>query len=300
MDIGVHLPQIDLAGEGLSLARLTAAARAAVEGGFAAVAANDHLVFSRPWLDGPTALAAVVGCSGTLDLTTSVALPTLRGPVPLAAALTALDTLSGGRVVAGVGAGSSDADLAAVGRDPADRWRLLDDALRVLRAELGPDRSQARLPVPPVRPGGIPLWVASWGSPAGLRRVARWGDGWLASAYHTDPARWASDRAVLDGALRAVGREPSSVGSALATMWLRVTDDAAEARRVVDDLLAPMLHADPDLLRPRVCVGPAGRCAELLAAYAGAGCSRVLVWPVGDEPHQLEVFSREVLPRLAG
>ena len=130
MDVGVHLPQIDLRGDGQSLSRLTAVARAAREGGFAAVAANDHLLFPRPWLDGPTALAAVVGDTGTLDLMTSVALPTLRGPLPLAATLLTLDALSGGRVVAGVGAGSSAADLSAVGRDPTERRRLLERQAR--------------------------------------------------------------------------------------------------------------------------------------------------------------------------
>jgi hypothetical protein len=31
-----------------------------------------------------------------------------------------------------------------------------------------------------------PIWICSWGSDAGLRRVARFGDGWLASAYNHD------------------------------------------------------------------------------------------------------------------
>ena len=52
-------------------------------------------------------------------------------------------------------------------------------------------------PVPPdveLAPGprqqdGIPLWIGSWGSRAGLARVARAGDGWLASAYNTTPER---------------------------------------------------------------------------------------------------------------
>ena len=49
----------------------------------------------------------------------------------------------------------------------------------------------------PFRADGVPLWIASWGSPAGLRRVARHGDGWLASAYNTDPAAFAAGRAQL-------------------------------------------------------------------------------------------------------
>jgi hypothetical protein len=38
-------------------------------------------------------------------------------------------------------------------------------------------------------------------------------------------------------------------------------------------------------------VGPAGHCAELLARYAEAGCERVYLWPLGDEPRQLELIA---------
>src|SRR5919112_3957882 len=102
-------------GEELSLARLTKAVDAAREHGFAAVSANDHFLYQAPWLDGPTALAAVVDRSGTMELATTVALVPLRGPVPLAKTLAALDVLSEGRVVAGVGPGSSGRDYEAMG-----------------------------------------------------------------------------------------------------------------------------------------------------------------------------------------
>jgi hypothetical protein len=101
--------------EGLSPARLRATVDAARECGFAAVSANDHFVFSTPWLDGPTALAATVERSGDLDLATTISLVALRGPVPLAKTLAALDILSGGRLIAGLGPGSSERDYDAVG-----------------------------------------------------------------------------------------------------------------------------------------------------------------------------------------
>lgn len=299
MDVGAHLPQVDLSGEGLSLRRLTDTARAARDAGCAAVSANDHLYFARPWLDGLTALATVVEPSGDLDLCTTVALPTVRGPLPLAKALTALDVLSGGRVVAGIGAGSSPADLAAAGVPFDERWRRLDRDAALLREVLrGAPAPGGRLEPGPARPGGIPLWLASWGSPAGLRRVARSGDGWLASAYHTDPERFRADRERLRGVLEEAGR--GDLPAAVATMWTWVTEDPAEAERVVRDVLAPMLSMDPATLRPRVCVGPAGHCAELLASYAAAGCQRVYLWPVGEEPRQLRLIAERVLPRLAG
>jgi alkanesulfonate monooxygenase SsuD/methylene tetrahydromethanopterin reductase-like flavin-dependent oxidoreductase (luciferase family) len=161
-----------------------------------------------------------------MTLATTAALPVLRGPVQLARTLAAIDILSGGRLVVGVGPGSSADDYAAVGIGYQERWRRFDEAVRVLRAllhgdpvgfegELHSTRGVRLEPRPAQRPGP-PIWVASWGSPAGLRRVARLGDGWLASAYNTTPDRFreALDRLAeeLARAGKARARDGSSSG----------------------------------------------------------------------------------------
>src|SRR4051794_1047342 len=189
---------MEFEGEGLSLGRLTRAVDAARDCGLAAVSANDHFLFQTPWLDGPAALSAVIERSGSMALATTIALVSLRGPVPLAKTLAALDLLSDGRVIAGVGPGSSQRDYDAVGVAFEERWGRFDEAVPVLRALLAgqvpPPEIRCHYSAPaeplaptPPRPGGIPLWIGSWGSKAGLRRVARLGDGWLASAYNTTP-----------------------------------------------------------------------------------------------------------------
>ena len=60
MELGLHLPLMEFGDEGQSLARLSGAVNAARDSGFAAVSANDHFLFQTPWLDGATALAAVI------------------------------------------------------------------------------------------------------------------------------------------------------------------------------------------------------------------------------------------------
>src|SRR5215813_1371147 len=181
MDAGVHLPLIDF-GEGFSHRRLAETVTAAQECGFAAVSANDHFLFSAPWLDGLTALAAVAERSSGMTLMTTLALVTLRGPAPLAKALSALDILSGGRVIAGLGPGSSRADYEAVGVPFEQRWQRFDEAVRQLKGLLSDSNLSGapavHLSPPPRQSRGIPLWMGSWGSQAGLRRVARLGDGW--------------------------------------------------------------------------------------------------------------------------
>ena len=166
MDAGVHLPLIDFGGEGFSHRRLTETVNAARECGFAAVSANDHFLFSVPWLDGLTALAAVADQSGEMKLMTSVALVTLRGPTALAKALSALDILSGGRVIAGLGPGSSRgrlrggraavrATVAALRRGgPADQGHAPARASRW--------RSGRRAVAAATASRGIPLWIGSW------------------------------------------------------------------------------------------------------------------------------------------
>jgi hypothetical protein len=128
--------------------------------------------------------------------------------------------------------------------------------------------------------------------------VAGTGDGWLASAYNTTPDGFAAGRAALTGALEERGRDPDGFPSALATMWTWVSEDRAEGERVLTEVLAPILGRDPEALRGQVCLGPAGYCAELLSRYAEAGCERVYLWPLGDEPRQLELVAGEVAPQL--
>jgi alkanesulfonate monooxygenase SsuD/methylene tetrahydromethanopterin reductase-like flavin-dependent oxidoreductase (luciferase family) len=295
LELGVHLPLMEFGDEGQSLGRLTGAVDAARECGLAALSANDHFLFQTPWLDGPTALAAVVERSGEMELATTVSLVSLRGPVQMAKTLAALDVLSQGRVVAGVGPGSSERDYDAVGIPYEGRWKRFDAAAAELRRLL---RTDSELAPPPDRNGGIPLWIASWGSEAGLRRVARLGDGWFASAYNTTADDFRAARVALSEELRARGRDPSHFPNALVTMWAWITEDAAEADHMLRDVLAPLLRRDPDALRDRLCIGSAASCAELLSRYAEAGCERVHMWPLGDEPRQIELAATEVLPAV--
>jgi alkanesulfonate monooxygenase SsuD/methylene tetrahydromethanopterin reductase-like flavin-dependent oxidoreductase (luciferase family) len=288
MDLGVHLPLMQFGEAALTRERLADAVDAARDCGFAAVSANDHFVFQTPWLDGPTALASVIDRSGGLTLATTIALAALRGPVPLAKALTAIDILSNGRLIAALGPGSSQRDYEVLGVPFEERWKRFDDALVVLRALLRGETAPGGLELAPAPSRPIPLWIGSWGSRAGLARVVRWGDGWLASAYNTTPERFAAGRERL----------PDGFPNALATMWTWVAKDRAEGKRVLADVLAPLLRRDPAELGAQVCVGPVEHCAELLARYARAGCERVYLWPLGDERRQLELVAGEVAPLI--
>jgi len=306
MKLGVHLPLMEFGGEGLSRRRLMDAVDAARESGLAAVSTNDHFVFTTPWLDGPTALAAVIERSGDMTLATTISLAALRGPVSLAKTLAALDLLSEGRLIAGVGPGSTDRDYAALGIPFEERWKRFDESVPILRALLrgeqppaGPHFAAPDRPLAP-RPhrGEVPLWIGSWGSDAGLARVARLADGWLASAYNTTPERFAITKESLARKLRDGGREPAGFPNGLVTMWTWVTDDRPDAERALRDVLGPVLRRDPESLRDHLCIGSAEHCAEILSGYVRAGCEWVQLWPLGDEPRQIERIAGDVRPRI--
>jgi alkanesulfonate monooxygenase SsuD/methylene tetrahydromethanopterin reductase-like flavin-dependent oxidoreductase (luciferase family) len=307
MEYGAHLPLIELDRGSASLARLREYASSAARLGYRFLCANDHLLFRRPWLDGPTALAAVIDRAVQMTIATTVCLPVIRGPVQTAKTLAALDVLSGGGLVVGISAGSSPRDYAAVGIPFDERWPRFEESAQALHALLHENRPRFAgafystedvvLEPPPVQRPGPPIWIGSWGSRPGLRRVARLADGWLASAYNATPDSFGAGRAYLEEQLTAWGRQHEGFPNGLATMWLHLTERRATAERILGDVLAPMLNRPVDELRNLYLpIGDAETCAERLTAFAHAGAQRVFVWPLGDELRQLELFQERVVP----
>jgi alkanesulfonate monooxygenase SsuD/methylene tetrahydromethanopterin reductase-like flavin-dependent oxidoreductase (luciferase family) len=307
MQYGAHLPLIELDGRPRTLSDLREYARRAAALDFRYLCANDHLLFGRPWLDGPTVLAAALEAAGDMTIATTVALPVIRGPVQTAKMLATLDNLSGGRLIAGVGPGSSARDYTAADIDFSERWRRFDEAIRALRVLLGRDAQDVSgtfyptegIPLQPcpTRPGGLPLWIASWGSARGLRRVAELGDGWLASGYNTTPPRFRDTLATLSQKLTAAGRPPEAFPNGIATMWLYVTDTRREADRMLTQVLSPLLNRSVDDLRGlALLIGSAEQCAERISAYAASGAQRIFVWPLAHDLRQLEAFRQDVIP----
>jgi alkanesulfonate monooxygenase SsuD/methylene tetrahydromethanopterin reductase-like flavin-dependent oxidoreductase (luciferase family)/ketosteroid isomerase-like protein len=300
MELGAHLPLITFTPPGPTLADLRAYARTVDQAGFRFLCVNDHLVFSRPWLDGPSALAAVLADSGSLTLATTIALPVVRGPVATAKTLASIDSLSGGRLVAGVGPGSSARDYAAVGLPFGERWARFDEAVQVLRALLDPDKPSFAgtyysthgidLEPAPATPHGPPIWIASWGSDAGLRRVKRLGDGWLASGYNVTPELFAKRLKSL----------PDDFPNAVGTLWMYVTDSRREKERVIAEVLAPAVAREPEALAQLALpIGSVEDCLECLQAWSDAGAQHAFVWPLDDPLGQLTLFAESIAPRLS-
>ncbi len=308
MKFGVHLPLIVWPGRAADPELVIEVAERAERAGYSTLCANDHLVYSQPWLDGLTALAGVATRTSTIRLMTTVALPVVRGPFALAKALAAIDLLSHGRLIAGLGPGSSRADYALIGVPFEDRWSRFEEAIRTMRSLWRPeaDRFVGRfystadvvLEPLPAQAGGPPIWVGSWGSRDGLRRVARLADGWVASAYNTTPAEYAVARSLLDELTADAHRSDTRLPGVLATAWMAITPNRTVARDLIEGIVAPVLGRPAEQLRDQLLIGPESLIVDRLSEYAAAGLEHTFIWPVIDEVAQVDRFAERIMPRL--
>ena len=287
MRFGAHLPVAGFGGERPASSTLIECAEAAEALGYTTLCANDHIVFAVPWIDNLVALGAAAARTKSIRLMTTASLLVVRGPAQLGSAIVGLNHLSGGRLTVGLTPGSTVADYEAVGIPFEERWARFDAGVPALRSYI--DRAAPST-------AGPALWIASWGSEAGLRRVARHGEGWLASAYHATAEHFSKCLSDLSAQLKLGGKDPDNFPNAVATTYLHLTDDPAEATSILGMLVSP--RQAPSDLRDRSLVGPPAECIQKLRALQAAGAQEVFVWPIRDEVHQLRRFADEIIPQF--
>lgn len=321
MRIGIHLPQFTSDESGMDRERLLWFIDNALRVGFRLIATNDNLVFpsdasgpQRPWLDGPSLLALAAGrapASVPLEAV-SLTLPLHRGAGMSARTLATLNHLFEGRLTSVLAPGSSALGHQLAGIQEGTLWPELEMTTRLVRQLLGhepiPGQDQAWLEagsdavvdsataVGRLRSacdefGAPPVWLASWGSPAGIRRVARCADGWLASAYALSVEDLADRRRELHEAAERVGRDPATLQCGVATGFIYVADSEAEAEVILRDRLAPKLSKSPEALRGRVLVGTPDQVQSHVQAFAAAGVDVLLLVPVDATAVQLNRIS---------
>ena len=243
-----------------------------------------------------------------MTIATTVAVPALRGPAATAKILAAIDVLSGGRLLVGVGPGSSARDYELVGLPFEERWKRLDEAVQTLRAHWRADdvafegafystAGFTLAPTPAQRPGP-PIWIGSWGSPAGLRRVARLADGWLASGYNTTPELFAQAWVDVQAEVSAGGRDGATFPNGIATMWCYRHGGPGARRRGARGRAGADAQSSAGTAPARPADRLGGGVRTEADAYARAGAQRVFLWPLADERTQLELFRERVVPLL--
>ena len=210
--------------------------RRAEELGFEHAWTYDHLAWrsfrNQAWFAAVPTLTAAAAATSRLRLGTLVASPNFRHPLPFAKDLIALDDISGGRVIAGIGAGGTGFDATALGQvawSPAERaarfaeFVTLTDLL-LRQPELTWEGRYYSVDEASTYPGctqqpRLPLAIAAHG-PKAMRLAAQHGDFWvtLGGAGSDEPLDGAAGAAAvadqmerLDQACQSVGRGPASL-----------------------------------------------------------------------------------------
>ena len=164
---------------------------------------HTHIPTSRksPWPGGPelpreyshtldlfVALTAAAAATERLLVGSGICLVIERDPIVLANEVASLDLVSGGRALLGIGGGWNLEEMENHGTDPKRRWRRMRETIEAMKAIWAEDEAEyhgelvdfdpiwqwpkpVQDPHPPVIIGGD--------GPNTLRRVVRYGDGWM-------------------------------------------------------------------------------------------------------------------------
>ncbi len=135
------------------------------------------------------ALAVAAAVTERVELGSSVVQVPVRSPFLLAQQVGSVAAASGGRLLLGVGAGSTPADFHAAGTDFSDRFRLLANHLDVVRTLLAGEEVNGAQLSPWRSMPAVPILIGTFGASRWLRIAATDYDGWIASARSTDVAQ---------------------------------------------------------------------------------------------------------------
>jgi len=244
----------------------------------------DHLAWrdlrDGPWLAAMPLLTAAATATDRIRLGTLVASPNFRHPVLFAKELVALDRISDGRAIAGVGAGAvtgwdthmlGQAEL--TGRERADRYAEFVEVLALLLRDGAASyqgkwyvADEARTHPGPVQQPRLPLAIAASG-PGGMRLAAEHGDTWI-----TTGDMRADGPLDVEGSVRLVGEQVQ-----------RLSEICTESGRDLATL--PRLVSTGGQLASGL--ESADAFADAVGRYAEAGVTDVVVhWPRPRPPYE--------------
>jgi alkanesulfonate monooxygenase SsuD/methylene tetrahydromethanopterin reductase-like flavin-dependent oxidoreductase (luciferase family) len=307
---GVHIPVMGFDGkEEPTKEQIISLAQYAEALGYDSLSVNDHIVFHTSWLDAIATLSAVAAATTRILIGTSILNIVVRNPVVSAKALAAIDILSSGRLFAGVGPGSHRGDYDACGIDFSERWPRFSEALQVIVMLLSKDNSSSgpidykgkyytlkdTLLMPkPVQKPHPPIYVGSWGSDAGLKRLAKYSNGWMASAYNITPAKFKEKWNFLLTYRKSLGKEEESFDNSVMSMFGYIDDNKDKVRKVVKEILSPALRRPAEDLEQMLLFGSLDECLRKIRNLVDAGVKRIHFWPVLDYKNQICVFKNEI------
>jgi len=237
-----------------------------------------------------------------IEFGSMVAPVTFRHPAIQAAMASAVDDLSGGRLVLGMGAGWNEREHRQFGiplYDMKTRFEMLRDALEVTTRLFNSDApvsyegkyfslDEALLLPRPQRKGGPSILIGGSGQKRTIPLVAEFANEWNGNAISAEQYR--ATNAVLNELLDRRGRPRNAVKRSTVLQVNFAKDDAdwrqMKAERGID-------------VTPNMINGTASMVIDQLGAFVDAGVERfMLQWLHQNDIDRLEVMARDVLPHF--
>ncbi len=230
-----------------------------------------------------------------------------RHPALTARMGAAVDDLSGGRLVLGLGAGWQVREHEMFGIDLLEmsaRMRRFEEGLEIVSRLLKSDTpvdyegayyqlKEAALLPHPQRPGGPPILVGGNGKQRTLKLAAKYASEWNGVGLTADA--YAERVPLLAQYLEHEGRQASAVKRSVMVRGIF----GRTATELASKLAATPFTAE-DWRTRGALVGEAGQLSEQLAVLAAAGCQQVMLqWIDQDDIEGLEALAKDVLPQVA-
>src|SRR3954451_10659416 len=229
MELGALLPLGDIGGDPAALREYAQAAQSV---GYDFIEAPDHVMGQNPagasagervadglYHDPFVLFGYLAGVCPKLGFSTGVLILPQRQTVLVAKQAACLDVLCGGRFRLGIGVGWNEVEFVGLNEDFRNRGRRSEEQVELMQALWAEPHMNFKgrwhtiedagiNPRPAL--GKVPLWYGGHAE-ATLRRVVRYGDGWMPLAYGPgDQARAAFDR--LRHMAENAGRDPATIG----------------------------------------------------------------------------------------
>jgi len=259
-----------------------------------------------PTADGPnlecwSALAGLAAATQRVRLGTLVSSVTYRHPAVLAKIAAAIDNISAGRLLLGVGAGWQQNEHTAYGLELGSVKERLDRFEEAVQVLLGLSREPRTTftgeyftvtdapnqPAPVQQP--LPLLIGGSGEKRTMRIAARFADEWNA---WTTPELMAQKQAVLARHCDDLGRDRHEITVSTQALLYLSTDESWLAK-----------YRDRDPGRPRI-IGTPAEVVDIVAAYRDVGVDELILPDFTMSSAALardvyDLFMTEVAPHFA-
>ena len=290
--------------EGLSWERWRHLCEDAETLGFDSLRRSDHLISlmdapERDCIETWASLALAAEWTKRIEFGPMVSPMTFRHPAILAKMAAAVDVLSGGRVILGIGAGWNENEHREF-RIPfptqRERFDVLDAAIPVMRETW--NRSNPK----PIR-NPMPLLMGGTGEKRTLPMVARDAAEWNLSRLDRD--MYVQRRDFLEACCREIGRDPSSIRHSVMTNFIigrnesEIRERAEQLRRMSPDLSKMSLDEMLENRRSAWFIGTPEQIAEKIRELARIGIDLFMLRQfLLDDRDALKLLA-EVIPAVA-